>query len=197
MNVRDVLDGLRFALHLWHGPAPIPHVVKRRVIHEYAKRFRIRTFVETGTYLGDMLAAMSGRFDDLYSVELSDVFFDKACARFAREPHIHLRRGDSARVLPEILAELRQPALFWLDAHYSGGSTARGVVDTPVADELVQLLAGAHDHVILIDDARDFNGTHGYPTIEQLREMVAAERPSYELSVAQDIIRITRSSPDG
>lgn len=191
-HVRNAFDGLLFALHLWRAPAPTPHVVKRRVIRDYAKRFGTRTFVETGTYLGDMLAAMSRRFDDLYSVELSEGFFEKATARFARKGHIHLRRGDSGQVLPQILAELRQPALFWLDAHYSGGTTARGAIDTPVGAELQLILADGRDHVILIDDARYFDGRNGYPTIGQVQSMVGEAHAGYELSVAHDIIRITR-----
>jgi len=44
--------------------------------------------------------------------------------------------------------------------------------------------------VILIDDAREFGVDPAYPTIEELRQMVAAQRPHLRLSVDADIIRI-------
>ncbi|MDX6611503.1 MAG: hypothetical protein QOD75_689, partial [Blastocatellia bacterium] len=45
-------------------------------------------------------------------------------------------------------------------------------------------------HVILIDDARCFTGYNDYPTVDELRETVAAKKPDWEMSVELDIIRI-------
>lgn len=44
------------------------------------------------------------------------------------------------------------------------------------------------DHVILIDDARLFDGTHDYPFIDELRELFATELPYYDFSVVNDVI---------
>jgi hypothetical protein len=138
-----------------------------------------------------MLAAMVPHFDRLYSVELSEMLHRRAIERFRMEPSVRLRQGDSGQVVREILQDLHQPALFWLDAHYSGGLTARGSVDSPIIAELEAVLDHGPAHVVLVDDARMFDGTGGYPTLESLRALVAARRPDYQLAVAQDVIRLT------
>jgi hypothetical protein len=67
---------------------------------------------------------------------------------------------------------LVEPALFWLDGHYSGGVTARGESDTPIYAELVHVLGSSHKNVIVIDDARCFGSGAKYPTIEALTAFV-------------------------
>jgi len=52
---------------------------------------------------------------------------------------------------------VNQAALFWLDGHYSGESTAHGAETTPIYEELQQIFdADNRGHVIIIDDARCF-----------------------------------------
>ena len=45
-------------------------------------------------------------------------------------------QGDSGKVLSEILLEINEPAIFWLDGHYTAGITARGVKECPIFEEL-------------------------------------------------------------
>jgi hypothetical protein len=45
-------------------------------------------------------------------------------------------------------------------------------------------------HVILIDDARLFDGTEDYPKIEEIGELVQRKMPDWEFSVSNDVIRI-------
>jgi len=178
-------------LGLYRGACPTPHMVKRRVVREYAERYGTAYFVETGTYHGDMIAAMLRRFDRLYSIELSVVLHEKAKARFARHDKVRLLQGDSAVQLQWILPECDQPTLFWLDAHWSGCNTARGEIDSPILAELEAIFGGSKcKPIILVDDARCFVGIDGYPKVEDLRVRVAQWVPGYELSVERDIIRI-------
>src|SRR5436190_6339757 len=79
-RVRYWLQGIRYRLGMWNAAVGMPHTVKRRVVRDYAKRYGARTLVETGTYLGDMIAAMAGSFETLHSIELSDEFYAKARA---------------------------------------------------------------------------------------------------------------------
>ena len=44
------------------------------------------------------------------------------------------------------------------------------------------------DHVILIDDADYFNGTHGYPTLQYVEERLKRINPSYRVEVKDNII---------
>ena len=109
----------------------------------------------------------------------------------AHLPHIRLHLGDSASVLPALLLGLSEPALFWLDGHFCAGPSARAEVDTPIRRELDHLFAlPVGRHVVLIDDARLFNGRDGYPALAELRDLIRRHRPSATCEVELDIIRI-------
>ena len=96
-----------------------------------------------------------------------------------------------------MLAQIDEPCLFWLDGHYSAGITARGDKDTSVLDELRCILDHrVSNHVILIDDARKFNGQNDYPTLDFVRELVTSKLSSYAFEVADDIIRIYKDKND-
>ena len=172
-------------------PIPPPHSVKQAIVRNYADRFAIRVLVETGTYVGDMVNAMCDRFDRVYSIELDGKLCTKARRRFAKYPHIHIIHGDSATVLSEIMKIVEEPCLLWLDAHYSGGITAKANTQSPIVQELVTILEQANmRHVILIDDARCFTGRDGYPTIEELRSLVWRYQSERSIEIETDIIRI-------
>jgi hypothetical protein len=165
--------------------------VKQAVLRGYARRYRLRVLVETGTYHGEMVQAMMYAFRHIYSIELSEDLFSRARDRFCGQSHIELICGDSARMLPSVLTRLKEPALFWLDGHYSGGVTARGPEDTPILAELEQILAMTDiGHVIVIDDARCFGVDAAYPTLEALEAYVLARRPNARYEVSGDSIRI-------
>ena len=170
---------------------PPPDIVKQRIVKEYAKGFRLRMFVETGTYMGEMVNAVKNRFDQIYSIELGLELSENAKKRFAGKKNITIVHGDSGEVLGEVLDHVNQPCLFWLDGHYSGGTTAKGEVETPIRRELSRIFnhSIASHHVILIDDARCFVGDHDWPAIEELRNMSSsAGFDAFE--VKHDIIRI-------
>ncbi len=179
-------------------PAPPPHLAKQAVLREYAKRYQTRVFIETGTFMGDMIEAMRNTFDTIYSIELSPVYFEKAQQRFQEFSNIQLLQGDSGKVLGEILQHIDEPALLWLDGHYSAGSTARGEKDTPVFEELshvIDVLEQQPGHVVLIDDARCFGTDPAYPLIEELSEYLKRHDTQFDLDVEEDIIRITSLTP--
>ena len=93
-----------------------------------------------------------------------------------------------------LLPALVKPALFWLDGHYSGGFTAQGDSDTPISAELQAILtSSSKKRVILIDDACFFNGTNGYPHLDNLLKTVR-EQSNFCAEVSADIIRITPNS---
>ena len=172
-------------------PAPPPQFVKQRTVKEYARRFHINTFIETGTYLGDMVDVCRNTFRRILSVEIDGQLYHLAKDRFRDQPHISIVHGDSADILPGILETITSPCLFWLDGHYSGGFTGRGKQDTPIRRELDCILDhSVSGHVILIDDARCFTGNNDYPTLEELRRMVAARELNRTYDVRDDIVRI-------
>jgi hypothetical protein len=173
-------------------PIPPPPAFKQQLIRATAARFGARVLVETGTYYGGTIASVLNVFETIYSIELSEELHARAVGRFKRHQKVRLCHGDSASELPGILNELNGPALFWLDAHYSGEGTARADVDTPIVQEM-KTIAGhrVRQHVVLIDDARLFNGTDGYPTIEGCRAAATQFWPDHKFNVADDVISIT------
>jgi hypothetical protein len=80
-----------------------------------------------------------------------------------------------------------------LDAHYSAGVTARGKTDTPILEELDTIFALCPECVVLIDDARCFDGKNGYPTLAELKKYTAAKAPNWVFEVRHDIIRLHRN----
>ncbi|MBF0239018.1 MAG: hypothetical protein HQM12_15050 [SAR324 cluster bacterium] len=111
---------------------------------------------------------MKDRFKAVYSIELVDKLFKKAQNFFNRFSHIHIFHGDIAEILPSVISNIEVPCLFWLDGHFFDGITAKGVLDTPIEQELQTILRhSCKDHVILIDDARDFlSGAKATPKLK-------------------------------
>lgn len=173
-------------------PAPPPHLVKQQVVREHAQRFGCSVLVETGTYFGDMVAAMQDDFERIHTIELSDEYFAKAQTRFAGCANVNLIHGDSGIELGKLLDELdsEQRTLFWLDGHWSAGDTAKGDKETPIAEELLYVLPRVErGDVILIDDARLFGVDTDYPPIDVVRDCV--EDHGLAFAVEDDLIRIT------
>lgn len=171
-------------------PVPPPHLVKRNVVIRYGRKYSARVLIETGTFTGEMVEACKHRFDRIYSIELDSSLANAATSRFEESEHISIVEGDSAHILSDILETVLEPAVFWLDAHYSGGNTSIGESWSPVLRELEVILSHpVRDHIVLIDDARGFVGTDAETTIEELRELVARERPDWRFDVKNDIIR--------
>lgn len=173
------------------APLPPPHEYKQQVIIGYSNQFHLKTLVETGTFMGFMIDVMRYRFSKIFSIELDQKLYENATVRFASAKHIEILQGDSSAVLGTLLKRINEPSLFWLDGHYSEGITAKGELNTPIIGELKHILTDTvKDHVVLIDDARCFNGKDDYPTIEYLEKYVEELRPDLFFNVENDIIRI-------
>jgi SAM-dependent methyltransferase len=172
------------------APIPPPHDVKAAAILRLAREHGARVLVETGTYQGDMVAATLDAFDAIHTIELDASLHAAAARRFASAPHVRCLQGDSGRVLPQILSSLGEPALFWLDGHWSGGMTARGDLDTPVLEELRHVLAHpVRGHVLLVDDARLFGTDPAYPAASEIVERIRRAWPDHDVEIAADAIR--------
>ena len=135
---------------------------------------------------------MKNFFDKIYSIELLRENFEKAKNRFKWNRHIEIIWGDSGKELGKIMKMISQPALFWLDGHYSGKNTAQGEEITPIYKELEHILSSRDlGHVIVIDDARCFGTDPDYPTIEALKKYIQSKRRNVRITVENDSIRIT------
>ena len=158
---------------------------------DYSRRFSLHILIETGTYYGEMVAAMRSHFDRIDSIEQNPELAQRAAKRFGRFPQIHIHQGDSQSVLPELLKSLNQPALFWLDAGYYGWAGLQGVQQRLGVELEAILRHRLSGHVTLMDDARGLSGENGALTVAELTQRVANEFPGRRVEVAYDILRIT------
>jgi hypothetical protein len=171
-------------------PVRSPHLLKQKVVREFREKFGLKTLVETGTYYGEMVAAMRNRFDRIYSIEYDPVLAARATRKFARYEHIHIFCGDSRVVMPEVLALLTGPALFWLDAGYYGWVGLQGDQQR-LSAELEMILSHRWPHIILLDDARGLTGQNDIPSVRDVKAHIESKFPSRSVSVEYDILRIT------
>lgn len=190
-SLRLIRKMARWALRRDSTLVPPPAPVKRWLLEYFARHHRLTTFVETGTFNGGTVFALRTVFARLITIELQPELCENARRFLLPYPHIHVRCGDSATLLPQALAELHEPALFWLDAHYSGGMTARGIADTPIMAELRAVFAHPDKHhVIAIDDAKDFG--HGdYIDLDVVRQEAAHTGAYTSVQVAHNMIVIS------
>jgi len=156
---------------------PPPHIVKVDTVLALARRFRLRVMVETGTFEGEMARKCAPNFHEIHTIELDPGLAAVAARKLARHRNVHVIQGDSAARLAQVVAGLDEPALFWLDAHYSGSGTAKGDVETPIAAEIAA-----------IDDAR-LLGAGDYPTLEALEQLLSRVDPRGRIEVSEDIVR--------
>lgn len=168
-----------------------PQSIKRKVVKQYQELYNIPVLVETGTYLGDMVLSQLDQFKTIHSIELSHNLYKKNLILFKSAKHVKLHEGDSGKVLKILIPQLTERAMFWLDGHYSGGVTALGDKECPIIEELDAIFKSKiKDHILLIDDARCFNGTHSYPTIKELSNYILKKSPKSSIEVKHDLIRV-------
>ena len=183
------------AIFRW-PPRPASQAEKKATVLRHARKWKLENFIETGTFEGDMVEAQREVFKRIVSLELDGRLAGAAQRRFAAHPHIQVLHGDSATMLAEAMRLVPGPALFWLDAHYSGGVTARGETETPIMKEL-SLIATQNrsGDLILIDDARLFGLRRGYPKLATVKRFVQAHWVACSFKVESDVICITPPLP--
>src|SRR3954449_4577636 len=91
--------------------------------------------IETGTYYGGTARDLTGLFESVATVELSDELYAEVSPSLSGLPNLAVLHGES----PAAIRQLHDPStatLFWLDAHWSGGPTAGEANPCPVLEEL-------------------------------------------------------------
>jgi hypothetical protein len=164
-------------------------VAKRRMILQELRSHNLQTVVETGTFLGDTAYFLSSRGYQVITVEIAPKLAALARARFSGIDTVTTVEGDSGKLMPKLVADLIQPALFYLDGHYSGGETEKGELETPVVAEVEAILAGAKDgSVVIIDDARCFGASPDFPDLAEFLTLLK-KRGVGDAVVIDDTVR--------
>ena len=131
--------------------------ITKEILNKYINKADI--FIESGTFMGDTIdIAIELGFKEIYTIELSEHFYQLAKIKFKNYPQVTCILGDSQDKLPELLEKILRPAVFWLDGHWSMGETAKGKNAVPLLQEL-DIIAkhNIKNHTILVDDIRLLN----------------------------------------
>ena len=142
-------------------------------------------FIESGSYTGNGIQmAIDVGFEKIYSIELQESYYENCCLRFTFYPFVELLRGDSSYLIASILKEIDEPATFWLDGHYSGDDTGKGISNTPLLAELDQIKQHhIKTHTILIDDIRQFGSIEmDFITLDTIIEKIRDINSEYSFS---------------
>jgi len=155
----------------------------------------IRVFVETGTFYAKTALLARTLFPIVHTVELSEHLYNRAVQLYGGRPGLFFHLGDSRSVLPELAAALREPAWFYLDAHWFKpnppigpvGGAADDAAGFPLWDELRALAARPFPDIVVVDDVHDFGTPKPRPewadvTLERIAALFPACREAVILA---------------
>lgn len=117
---------------------------------------KYKTFIETGTCVGETILEMEKYFDNLYTIEIKDLFYNIAKNKYNGNK-INFLFGDSSYVLNDIIKKIDNDTIFFLDGHWSSQDTGRGIKDCPLLEEIKCINDNFKNNgIIIIDDHRLF-----------------------------------------
>lgn len=149
--------------------------------------------IESGSYLGNGIQiALDCGYQHVYSVELAQHYYELCQNRFSdKKDKVHLYIGDSGNKFQDILASIDSQVVFWLDGHYSGGDTAKGIENSPLLREL-DTISKHHikNHTMLIDDIRQFSTEDfDYLTLADVMKRILDINPSYVFTLEHGYVQ--------
>lgn len=114
-------------------------------IREICIRHGIKTIIETGTYMGATTLKLAKMAPRVFTIEINPEYFQKAANNFKDTPNISYHFGNSAEVLPELLADENNGNVFLLlDAHWESHN--------PLLEELADIAHAKIKPCIAIHD---------------------------------------------
>lgn len=148
--------------------------------------FGLTVFVETGLGQGTSALWAEAHFTGAtISIEIDP----KLPTRFnATHPfsQVNVLEGDSSKIMPDVVACLVSPAMFWLDGHTDDFC--------PVLSELAAInTSPIEGHIILMDDARLFGALPAWPTSEQVIEAAQNNGRRATFVIDDVIVAVPRS----
>jgi hypothetical protein len=171
-------------------PGPPPELVL-----PLAKQYEINEFIETGTYYGKAATWAASSFQHVVTVEYSKKIYEANLANYGKIENVDFLFGDSRSALKEIVPQLKRPAIFWLDSHWSGAETYGEDDQCPLLEELQIIGESRHPNLIFIDDARLFtsppplpHSIKQWPSITEVLVALRAGGDDCYTVVIQDVI---------
>ena len=163
------------------------YVSTRRQLH----RFKNNILVESGSLTGGGVQdALDCGYKRVISFEVAPSFVEHCRNRFKNNENVSII-GDTSANMFEHIKSISEPITFWLDGHYSGGTTSYKDVYCPILQELDAI--GRHhlkNHVILIDDVRLF-GTAEFDHIqlEDVKKKILNINPNYKFTLFDGYVK--------
>jgi hypothetical protein len=113
-------------------------------------------FIETGTMNGDTIFEVEPYFDKLYTIEFSEYYYNNTKNKYNGNK-INFLLGDSSIVFNDLLPNINDKCIFFLDGHWSSGDTGHSEKDCPLNEEITHINnLFKHEAIIIIDDFRLF-----------------------------------------
>lgn len=126
------------------------------------KHTNIKYFVETGTYKGDTTLMAAQHYSKVYTTEIVEELYKSSMKRAEEENvnNIQFMLGDSVELLKEIVPEVIEGAIFFIDAHISGHDSGWNQKQrVPLMEELNVILSHKlGPSVFIFDDLRFWKG---------------------------------------
>lgn len=156
-------------------------------------KYKNGVFVETGTFQGDTIDIVlnSDEFkgSQIYSLELSDVFYERCKAKYANRDNVTIVHANSKYELFSVINDINTHITFWLDSHWSSTPDVGCDPDTicPVLYELRQIKQHhINTHTIIVDDIRLMNRVDFPVTLEEIAAHIMDINPNYKLVLYDD-----------
>lgn len=173
----------------------------REFVLELAAAANASVFVETGTFQGGTTRWAAEHFAVVHTIERSETLYERYHADLELNSNVRTHLGDSAKVLPAIVNSLsEEPAIYWLDGHWSGDETAGEGDECPLMEELRSLVTRPND-LILIDDARLFlcappkpHRPEQWPTLTEIFQVLSTGSKRF-VQVIDDVIYLVPKTP--
>jgi len=156
-------------------------------------KYKNDVFVETGTFQGDtidiLLKVDEFKESQIYSLELSDVFYERCKAKYENLDNVTIVHTNSKYELFDVIKNINTPITFWLDSHWSGTPDVGCDPDTicPILYELKQIKQHhIKTHTIIVDDIRLMDGKHFPVTLDEIVAHIMDINPNYKLVLYDD-----------
>lgn len=166
----------------------------KELVLKFKAKANIKNFIETGTYKGGTAFWAAENFENVITIEIDPEISKATASRSDCPKNIQFLVGNSKDVLPQAVKTLKGRSLFWLDGHWCNVSEFGKEDECPILDE-IHAIAHLQDAIILIDDARAFQGplppphnSELWPRVDEIIVLLKKLFPNHFCTISDDVI---------